>query len=129
VHGGGQRTYARLTQRLDGFVALTAKTDSGTALTRPLRFAGDRLQLNAAVQGRVRVALLGTLGTPVPGYALQDCDPVRGDATAISVSWKGNSQVATLAGQPVQVLFELRQAQLFAFQFTRADGGTGHGLD
>lgn len=125
VHGGGERTYARLTQRLDGFVALRPEGDRGTALTRPLRFDGERLVLNADAAGQIRVALLNEAGEPLPGFALEDCDPVQEDGTALQVSWHGRRNVRALAGRVVQVLFELEDAELFAFQFVRADDPTG----
>src|SRR5262249_61657776 len=111
------RAAARVKQRLDGFVSLDAVGEPGTATTRPLVFAGDRLVLNVAAQGAVRVGLLDEQGRAVPGFAASDCDPLQTDSTGATVTWHGRSDVRALAGKVVRVRFELREAKLFAFQF------------
>lgn len=115
--GSSFDTLLRLTQRLDGFVSLDAGAAAGTVVTRVLTYAGRRLELNVAAQLSVRVALLDEHGRPLPGFGLDDCDPIQSDSTHQIVSWKHQRHVGPHAGQPVQVLFELRDAKLFAFQF------------
>jgi len=107
----------RLVQRLDGFVSLDAKTAIGTAVTRPLIFSGTRLTLNVASKGKVRVALLDASGKELPGYALEECDPIQADSVRQIVTWKKRSSVAPLAGKPVCIRFELTDAKLYALQF------------
>jgi hypothetical protein len=115
--GSGFDKLLRLTQRLDGFVSLDAGPTAGTVVTRLLTFTGDRLELNVAAEGAVRVALLDEHGRPLPGYALEDCDPIQADSVRQIVTWKGRPEVGRHAGQPVQVQFELRKAKLYAFRF------------
>jgi len=118
AHGGGRRrTYARLTQRLDGFVSLTAKEEKGTVITRPLVFEGSKLTLNAAARGAVRVAIMNEAGREIRGYTLPECDPVGTDSTNLVVSWKTNSNVGSLAGKVVRLKFEMKDAQLYAIEF------------
>jgi hypothetical protein len=107
----------RLVQRLDGFVSLDAKATTGIAVTRPLIFSGTRLTLNAASKGRVRVALLDASGKEIPGYALDESDPIQADSVRQTVTWKKRSSVAPLAGKPVRIRFELTDAKLYALQF------------
>jgi hypothetical protein len=109
-------------QRLDGFVSLTAGDQLGTALTRPLVFDGNRLELNIAAQGRARVALADEAGQEIEGYRLTDCDPIRSDSVRHRVTWKGKSDVSDLAGQVVRVRFAMRGAKLFAMQFVKSEG-------
>ena len=42
---------------------------------------------------------------------------VIGDDVARVVTWKGGPNVSRLAGQPVRLLFQLRDADLYSFQF------------
>jgi hypothetical protein len=119
--GGVHDRLLRLVQRLDGFVAVApADPAKGTAgfVTKPLTFSGDHLEMNlAASAGSVRVELQDAAGHPLPGFALADCVPVRGDHLAATVAWKNGSGVKSLAGKPVRIRVELAGAKLFAFQF------------
>jgi len=117
AHGGDkQRIYARLTQRLDGFVSLDAG-EPGSATTRPLIFKGHRLILNVAAQGSMRVAILDEKGNELAGFTPADCDPIKGDAINYLVSWRRNSDVSKLAGKVVRLKFELQNTKLYAFKF------------
>ncbi|MBM3501886.1 MAG: hypothetical protein FJX74_24800 [Armatimonadetes bacterium] len=115
----GGTVFRRYTLRIDGFVSAQAPLSGGEVLTRPLTFAGRRLVLNVATSaaGSLRVELQNPDGLPVPGYALADCDEVFGDFLERPVSWRGQTDLAALAGQPVRVRFELRDADLYALQF------------
>ena len=115
--GSGFDRLLRLTQRLDGFVSIDATEGPGTIVTRPLTFSGRQLELNVAATGAIRVALLGEDGKPLPGFRIEECDPVRVDAVRHLVTWRGKSDLSRHAGRTVQVQFELRRAKLFAFQF------------
>ena len=116
--GGVHDRLLKLVQRLDGFVSLDASSSGGNLTTRPLIFEGDRLVLNIASKGATRVALLGPGGQAYPGFSPADCDPVRNDSVRRIVSWKGNSDLSSLAGKPVRIHIELRDAKLYALQFS-----------
>lgn len=125
-HGaGGVKMYrdnppviSRLVLRLDGFVSADAPYDGGELTTVPLKFDGNSLELNVqtSVAGHVRVELLRN-GKPIPGYSADDADPIKGNFIAKTVTWNGQSDVSSLAGEPVQVRFMMRDAKLYAFQF------------
>ena len=53
---------------------------------------------------------------PIPGRGLEDCDPIVGDALDRAVTWAGDAELADLAGRELRIVFELRDADLFAFQ-------------
>jgi hypothetical protein len=112
----------RFTYRVDGFVSARASAQGGQLRTRPLRFAGDRLAINYATlpQGQVRVAIEDAAGEPLEGFRLADCPAIRGDAIEHTVAWKGGTSVGRLAGRPVRLRFELRDADLFSFRFAGA---------
>lgn len=115
----GEPGIFRLVQRLDGFVSLDAADKEGSLETKLLTFEGKKLALNVRSEGEVRVALLGRDGKALKGFDLSDCDPVKGDSTAKTVTWNGKSDVSALAGTPVRLKFSLRNAKLYAFQFVK----------
>ena len=113
------RVYARVIQRLDGFVSLDADQTPGTFVTRPIVFDGSKLVLNIAAAGNVMVEIQDQNGHPINGFAIADCDPIRTDAIRHIVSWKPAQDLAKLAGKTVRLKFEMQNAKLFAIQFTR----------
>jgi len=112
-------TVSRLVQRLDGFISADAVWDGGELTTVPLVFAGRKLVLNVdtSAMGSARVELQDEQGQPLPGFSAADCDPIDGNFTARTVTWKGKAQVAAAEGKPVRLRFALRAAKLYAFQF------------
>jgi hypothetical protein len=115
--GGTHDRLLRLTQRLDGFVSLDTKTGTGTVVTKPLVFEGQKLELNISARGSARVALLDEAGRPLAGFDLEDCDPAQTDSVRQTVTWKKRSEVGRLAGKVVRLKFELEDTKLYAFQF------------
>jgi hypothetical protein len=118
AHGGDKkRTYARLIQRLDGFVSADATGKTGMVVTRPLVFEGKQLVLNVVAKGSVKVAVLDTDGKEIPGLGLGDCEAVKGDSIRKTVRFKDDALLKSVAGRAVHVKFELRDAKLYAFRF------------
>jgi hypothetical protein len=115
--GGYFDRLLRLSQRLDGFVALASGAGKGTAVTRPLIFAGNGLRLNAISKGSIRVGVLDQAGKSVEGFALEDCEPIKGDKLEHEVRWKAGPALGTLEGKVVRLQFELVDARLYAFRF------------
>lgn len=119
--GGTHDRLLRLTQRLDGFVAVLPADPAkgaGVLVTKPFTFTGDRLELNLdASGGTIRVELQDADGRPLPGFALADSEPLRENDTAAVVRWQSHPVLATLAGRPVRLKLELTSARVFAFQF------------
>ena len=109
-------------QRVDGFVSMDTANTPGTLTTQPLLFRGNRLHLNihTAGSGRVKVALLQPDGTPYPGFAASDCELISADEIDYEVRWKTGQNLSALAGKPVRVQLEMRNAKLFALQFGSA---------
>lgn len=112
--GPGSRI-RRFVFRKEGFVSISAE-ESGTLTTKPLTFSGNTLMLNIRSHGPSRVELLDHSGQPFPGFSAADCQPIQGDNCEHTVHWSGGSLQA-LAGKPVRLRFELKQADLFAMQF------------
>ncbi len=117
-HGKGS-ALRRYTLRLDGFVSVSAGWNGGTLLTKPLVFDGSQLDLNfsTSAAGGLRVELQDENGAPIPGFSLADCPTYFGDSTARKVQWTSDTKLSSLAGRPVRLLFELKDAELYAFRF------------
>ena len=109
----------RHTLRKDGFVSVNAPLAGGAFVTKPIIFDGSRLVINFATSaaGSVRVEMQDADGAPIEGYALDDCPEIFGDSIARGVEWENGSDVSELAGQPVRLRFELKDADLFALRF------------
>lgn len=109
----------KLVQRLDGFVAAEGDYTGGFLLTRPVVLGGKRLVLNVdtGATGYVQVGFLDETGMPVPGYSVDECVYINGDFLETEVEWMGRgSDISPLDGKPVQILFRLRGARLYAMQ-------------
>ncbi len=116
---GDSSELRRYTLRLDGFVSVNAPMSGGELITRPITFAGNRLHLNFATSaaGTIRVELQHPDGAAVPGFALADCDEIFGDTVDRVVTWKAGGNLAPLAGKPLRLRIELKDADLFSLQF------------
>ena len=82
-------------------------------------FHGNRLRLNidTGSMGTAFVELQDADGQPIPGFTLADCEEIGGNFIDQRVYWKGNPNVASLAGKPVRIHLKLKRAKLYAFQF------------
>ena len=110
----------RYTLRVDGFISVNAPLSGGECLTKPLRFEGSRLGINfsTSAAGTGRVEIQEDYGRPIPGFTMDDCDLQYGDELDRTLSWKGNPDVAKLAGQPIRLRFEIKDADLYSFRFS-----------
>lgn len=113
----------RLVQRLDGFVSLDSPYGREvTAVTKPLVFDGNRLQLNIDTDavGYAQVGFLNESGEPVEGFGVEDCVYINGDFVAGDVEWLSGKDVSALAGRTVQIVFRMRGSKLYAMQFVNS---------
>ena len=104
----------RASLRLDGFVAAEAGYGGGAFTTPLLQFAGERLVLNfdGGAGGWLRVEVLDE-----NGQVVQASEAVMGNGVCKEVSWE--EPIGKLAGTPVRLRFEMRDARLYALQFLR----------
>jgi hypothetical protein len=114
--------------RRDGFASMDAAASQGTLITRPVRFRGKHLFVNAdADAGELRVEVLGEDGKVITPFSRANCLPIRADATLQAVRWQGAPDLSPLAGQPVKFRFYLRNASLYAFWVSPQRSGASHG--
>lgn len=101
--------------RLDGFVSVEAGEAEGMLTTRPFRFSGNELHVNAdATGGSLHVEAVTLYGAPIPGFTRAECAPIDTDGTDHPVRWKGGNLDPT--GGPIRLRFFLRQSRLYSFQ-------------
>ena len=114
MYGGGHYV-----MRLDGFISVNAGFQPSEFITKPLRFSGSELELNysTAGAGRIQVAIETTAGEPIPGFGLDDCNPVYGDEIAGTVKWKDTADVSSLAGKDIRLRFVMNEADLYSMKF------------
>ncbi len=89
-------------------------------ITKPLTFTGKNLKLNfsTSAAGGVKVEVQDADGKALPGVSLEDCQEQIGNELERVVSWKGGADLSMLAGKAVRLRFVLKDADVFAFQFT-----------
>ena len=119
VKPGNGRVYSRVITRLDGYLSARAGPEGGSFRTPPLVFEGNVLKLNVKVApgGSVRVGLFDAEGQPVKWRSLDDCLPITGDHINTIVQWKTDGDVSGRAGQPTRLHVDMKDADLYAFQF------------
>lgn len=120
--------------RRDGFASLTDQWPVGaprrvlgdrtSVITRPLRFRGRHLFVNAEAAGEIRVEVLDANGRVVDGYSAADCVPVRGDSTTHAVRWNRAATLDGLHRETIRLRFSLLRSRLYAFWI--ADSAAAH---
>lgn len=115
-YSGPDSRVRRFTYRRDGFVALAG---AGEMLTKPLKYSGNRLLINyrCGKGGSLRVELRNADGTGLISLARDESDTLTGDAINHQMAWKNPDTVAAGKGQTVRLRFELKNAEIYAFQF------------
>lgn len=111
--------FRRSTLRIDGFVSVQGKLSGGHLVTKPIVFDGGELVLNfsSSAGGAIRVEVQDSRGYALPGFELDDCHDVFGDDLNRAVSWRGEGDLTALAGTPVRLRFELKDADLYSLRF------------
>ena len=108
----------RYALRTDGFVSVRADYAGGEFTTPSLAFGGNELELNYSTSavGSVRIEI-----QDVDGHPLCRSDARYGDEIGGVVRWDGDRDLGSLAGQAVRLRFILKDADLYAFKFGRAE--------
>ncbi|MDG2015199.1 MAG: hypothetical protein P8J33_16960 [Pirellulaceae bacterium] len=75
------------------------------------------LNFSTSAAGSIRVEILDAKNQPISGFRREDCDLIIGDQIERIVTWRGRSDLQSLAGQAVKIRFHLKDADLFSLQF------------
>ncbi|MBI4559157.1 MAG: hypothetical protein HY706_16350 [Candidatus Hydrogenedentes bacterium] len=104
-----------LTTERDRLIGLRPSSgEPGFILTRPFLVNGKRLLVNARIEGELCAELRTDNNKVIPGWSLDDCDPVTASGYSQGVTWKGKALKEV--GEPeVRILFRLAKAELFTF--------------
>ncbi len=99
----------------DRLIGMRALPDTlGRVLTRPIQVYGD-LFINAKAKGEIRVEVRSAIRDELlDGWTFADCTPFAGDDLNAPIRW-GNKTLRQLQGHIVRLRFQLRDAELFAF--------------
>jgi hypothetical protein len=119
--------FSSLSDRWPAGIARAISGPPGTLITRPLRFSGSQLFVNAQIDGELRAEVLDISGRPIDGFGIDRAIAVRGDATRLPVTWSGGASLAALANTPVRLRFTLNRARLFSFWISRSPRGESAG--
>ena len=93
--------------------------------TKPLTFSAvqggkvTRLLLNASTSGAgfIRCEIRDDSGMPVPGFTLTESKEMYGDEIDLVMAWKSGSDVKALAGKPIILHFEMKDADVYSYHF------------
>lgn len=107
-----ERQIGLVKMRRDRYVARGADASGGVLRTPLLVIDGQRITLNAQVNGALVARLLDANGQVLPGFDSTDCRPIRGDSLGHELRWNG--EFGRLKSQPIRLELELRDAELFA---------------
>jgi hypothetical protein len=114
--------------RRDGFASMDAGESWGTLTTRPVRFVGRHLFVNAdTANGELRVEVLDQEDRVISPFSRDNCVPITTDKTLQLVEWEGASDLSPLTGKIVRFRFHLRNGGLYAFWVSPDRGGASHG--
>jgi hypothetical protein len=113
--------------RRDGFASMDAGDAEGTLTTRPVKFRGKHLFVNADVRGALRVEVLDQHGAVVKGFDRKDCLPLNADGTRQQVRWQNSQDLAALAGTPIRFRFSLTNGKLYSFWVSPDASGASYG--
>ena len=126
------------TLRRDGFASLSddvktpqpvrvRQSPPASVTTRPLRFSGGHLFVNAEVNGGIRVEVLDREGRALAPYSAANAASITGNGTRVPVAWGSGASLKELAGEVVRFRFTLNRARLYAFWVSGSAGGQSGG--
>jgi hypothetical protein len=135
----GVCTTGLATLRRDGFASMDwipedarvrrvdRSSPGGTLTTRPVRFSGGHLFINADLgNGELRAEVLDVEGRVIAPFSRESCDLVTGSSTRMRVKWNGGA-LSDLSGQPVRFRFTIGHGRLYAFWVSASANGESGG--
>lgn len=138
----GTCTTGLATLRRDGFASMDWLPDEpgtvrrirsgssgGELTTRPLRFSGQHLFVNAdlGTGGELRVEVLDREGRVIAPFQREACVPVRGNGTRLPVAWSAAADLQHVTGRDVRFRFQMTSGRLYAFWVSPWSTGESRG--
>ena len=119
-----------VTFKRDRILGIEGQKQGGHFVTRPLKFDGKQLFINAvptSVDGsessndssEILVQIVDPhTAKPLPGYTFKECQPIKEDGLDVPVKWNGNSIIGPEVSRKFIALhFKIRSMQIYSFQF------------
>jgi len=104
------------TLRVDGFASVAAGYDGGQVTTKPFRFEGSSLFVNAvANSGRLTVEVLDEGRQPLPGFSRESCLVISADSVNHLVRWQNDVRLEQFKHRPIRLRFHLENARLYSY--------------
>ncbi len=105
------------TIRVDGFASLDASYDGGSVTTKPLRFRGEQLRVNAKADfGQLFAEVLDEQHNPIAGFTKQDCNAVAADGVDQPVTWQAHDDLRELKDRVIRLRFSLKNVRLYSYR-------------
>lgn len=100
----------------DRFVALAAGPQPAQALTRQFTISEPDIFVNAAVArgGSVQLELLDANAHVIPGFEMEKCVAITGDAVQHALRWQGNPPLASIVNQPIRWRLSATNAKVYS---------------
>ena len=96
------------TLQRDGFAGYT----NGNVITAPVRVSGKSLKVS--VDGGSTGVQVGIVGDST--FSVDNCDPIKGNQTDVTVTWKGESDLSKMLNGGFALEFKIpADATAFAF--------------
>ncbi|MCC6588713.1 MAG: glycosyl hydrolase family 32 [Bryobacterales bacterium] len=115
------------TLRRDGFASMET-TGQGELLTRPVRFQGRHLFVNAeASAGSIQAEIVDSSGNALAGFERARSKPVKKGGTRLALHWKGKRDLSEAAGKTVAIRFFLTNAAIYSFWVSGSPEGASNG--
>ena len=88
-------------------------------ITKPFTFSGHELEINysTSAAGEIRFELQDEKGLPIPGFTLEESQPVIGNEISRVVKWKEGSDLQSLVSKIVLLKVQMKDADLFSIRF------------
>ncbi len=101
--------------RKEGFVSIHAGDRTSYLLTKPIRWPGGGLEVNAKADGGyVRFRVTDQRRRTIEGFGYEDCSEFTGDEVRHAVEWD-SAEMADLAGKIIRLEFKFRNADIYSF--------------
>ena len=118
VERNTERQIGMVRMKRDRYVAREADARGGILRTKIFQFDANGISLNLdASQGEARVQIEDANGKPMRHFHFADCAPMKVDSVNAPANWKHS--LSSLKGKPVRLAIELKNARLFAVNFSR----------
>jgi hypothetical protein len=115
---GANKPCVALVTKLDRFTSFNA-AQTGTFTTKTIIFTGNKLVLNIKAKS-AKVGFVDENGKAIAGFSINDCDIISADGLNYTVSWKGKTDLSSLAGKKVKLTASITEGSLYSMQFAPA---------